>query len=606
MSEQKPKRLAIVVDDEAIARKMLMFALQHEGFQCDQASDGHEAMQKITSGDYQLVVTDLAMPHKNGHALAVELLKLEKRPTIAIHTSVVEPRIVKDLMNRGVDDIVYKPTHYAAFAAKMVALVERRNRSGTTDMMVATDEASSGTLAGLAGAADEGERNRMSRRQAKTVKPLTARSVNTLGGESLPFSDGVIEACRLACNPNSEVHDISAAIRREPGLSAELTRLGNSSFYNRSGSNLRLEEVVVRIGRRHVGELALALNASSSIREMAVTSMNVPLAWQRSLAARAAAKILISLRKNSSSNAGILLSAAMHSLGRLVLAKAFPDDMATMIQHANDSGEALTVLEQRALSATQSEMLARLLNKCQIPKDIIGPLQYIDKSYRQLEDLDPADREDAELVKVAVLIGWLAVGHWEPWDLVEIPPVSVLRQHGCRPVSELVKRTREALLEMMAEFGDSGGLCESSSDQTPCLYHCVGERDWDILQWMLPAVGFTPAETDSQENAAMVINAMDVTRRQFAKHPAAREPRRGVMLVRSGQAVRPSAHRAVHTFPCSVASLAKAISANRFVQNEPSLEPVGHTRGAAADVTASDFTASDVTAAGDAAPVPNA
>ncbi|WP_345325150.1 HDOD domain-containing protein [Novipirellula rosea] len=559
MSEQKAKRLAIVVDDEAIARKMMMFALQHEGFQCDQASDGHEAMQLIASGDYDLVVTDLAMPHKNGHALTVELLKLENRPTIAIHTSVIEPRIVKDLMNRGVDDIVYKPTNYAAFAAKMVAMVQRRISRRDAKEMLTQEKASTRADSKQWGASDLDGLKIKSSSPSAPVKPMTARSVNALGVESLPFSADVIEACRLACNPNSEIGDIAAAIGREPNLSAELTRLGNSSFYNRSGSNLRLEEIVVRIGRRHVGELALALNASSSIRDMAVTSMNVPLAWQRSLAARAAAKILISLKKNSSANAGILLSAAMHSLGRMVLAKAFPDDMAALIDHANVSGEALATLEHRTLAVTQSESLARLLNQCQIPKDIIGPLQFIDMSYRQLESLDPADREGAELVKVAVLMGWLAVGKWESWDLIEIPPVSVLQQYCGGSVAGIVTRTRDALSEMMAEFGDPDGLFDASDARNPCCYHCVGESDFDIVQLLLPAMGFMPSASAAPESAMMVVNALDVTRRQLSKHVSTLETRRGLVLARSGQAVRVQPNRTVHTLPCSFASLAEAI-----------------------------------------------
>ena len=117
---------ALVVDDDAIARKMLAFALEREGFSCDAAVDGLQAQAKIAQRSYDLVVTDLRMPNKHGHSLAKDLLQRESRPVIMIHTSVDDPRLTKDLMARGVDDIMYKPVQPAAFAAKARSLVARR------------------------------------------------------------------------------------------------------------------------------------------------------------------------------------------------------------------------------------------------------------------------------------------------------------------------------------------------------------------------------------------------------------------------------------------------------------------------------------------------
>jgi len=123
---------ALVVDDDAIARKMLAFALEQEGFCCDGAEDGVQADKKIAHKSYDLVVTDLKMPNKHGHTLAVDLLGMEPRPVIVIHTSMDDPRLTKDLMSRGVDDIMYKPVQPAAFAAKARGLVARRRNDRPT------------------------------------------------------------------------------------------------------------------------------------------------------------------------------------------------------------------------------------------------------------------------------------------------------------------------------------------------------------------------------------------------------------------------------------------------------------------------------------------
>jgi DNA-binding response OmpR family regulator len=78
---------------------------------------------------YDVIVTDLRMPEMNGHTLVVELLKREHRPAVVVLTGVTEPRLAKDLIARGVDDIVFKPVDQGVLAAKVQALVARRTAS---------------------------------------------------------------------------------------------------------------------------------------------------------------------------------------------------------------------------------------------------------------------------------------------------------------------------------------------------------------------------------------------------------------------------------------------------------------------------------------------
>ena len=120
---------ALVVDDEPVAQSMIAFALGKEGFFCDHAADGAQASELLESRTYDLVVTDLLMPNKHGHSLAVALLASPHRPVIMIHSSVDDPRVTSDLLARGVDDFVYKPANYATVAARAKVLVDRRSQS---------------------------------------------------------------------------------------------------------------------------------------------------------------------------------------------------------------------------------------------------------------------------------------------------------------------------------------------------------------------------------------------------------------------------------------------------------------------------------------------
>ena len=116
---------ALIVDDEAAIRQLTLRALATEGFQCHTAADGREAQQLLQDTTYDLVVTDLRMPHLNGHALIADLLLKRDRPVIIALTGVLEPSLVKDLIARGVDQIEFKPIDCTMFGAKARALVSR-------------------------------------------------------------------------------------------------------------------------------------------------------------------------------------------------------------------------------------------------------------------------------------------------------------------------------------------------------------------------------------------------------------------------------------------------------------------------------------------------
>src|SRR5688572_5602269 len=123
---QAPYR-ALIVDGNLPIQRLTALALQQNGFECECTGDGLLASQLVRQSTFDVVVTELRIPNKHGHALTLELLEQRPRPVIVIHTGFKEPRLVKDLLLRGVDDVVFKPLDFALLAAKVYALVQRRN-----------------------------------------------------------------------------------------------------------------------------------------------------------------------------------------------------------------------------------------------------------------------------------------------------------------------------------------------------------------------------------------------------------------------------------------------------------------------------------------------
>lgn len=117
---------ALVVDDDVYVRQVIVRALVRDNFKCDVASDGVAAIEKLRQNSYDVAICDLNMPEMNGHALVLEIMEMESRPAIMVLTGVIEPRIARDLLVRGVEDVVAKPAHNEFLVAKARALAERR------------------------------------------------------------------------------------------------------------------------------------------------------------------------------------------------------------------------------------------------------------------------------------------------------------------------------------------------------------------------------------------------------------------------------------------------------------------------------------------------
>ncbi|PWB68638.1 response regulator [candidate division GN15 bacterium] len=70
----------LVVDDSPTIVKFVSFSLRNSGFEVVAASDGMDAIEKMShlSGDVDLVITDLNMPNLDGYGLIGTLRQNER------------------------------------------------------------------------------------------------------------------------------------------------------------------------------------------------------------------------------------------------------------------------------------------------------------------------------------------------------------------------------------------------------------------------------------------------------------------------------------------------------------------------------------------------
>lgn len=75
----------LIVDDEKNIRNLIMETLENDEYMFFEAIDGADACKLVSNDRFDLVITDIVMPNKNGIDLIMDMIKLKlDTPVIAI------------------------------------------------------------------------------------------------------------------------------------------------------------------------------------------------------------------------------------------------------------------------------------------------------------------------------------------------------------------------------------------------------------------------------------------------------------------------------------------------------------------------------------------
>lgn len=506
---------ALVVDDDGIARSVVMHALTEEGFRCDPALDGVEALNRCRETEYDLVVTDLRMPNKHGHSLAVDILSnmSSHQPLIVVHTSLDDARLTKDLILRGVSDVVYKPTNYSAFAAKMRALVIR-HRQGSRPSQNAATSANTSSLP-----------------PRIPIDEFDSRLLQI--SHILPISDVSISVMEKIQSEEYDNKLLASLLERDAVLAAELLRIANSSLYNRRGGRvINLQEAVSRIGAARVGEISLVVSALGAMTGTVLPWFDRDLAWQRSIAAAMAANRVAELMGTNTRNHGVVFSALMYPLSRVILGTAYPEIYQSLLKLSQHSGDALLSLEARVFPRTPAAAAAQILSRWDLPVEVCLPLIHADTPLACLQQLPGPIRHSVTTLKLSILLGEFAVGRWMPWDNIELADETILAQHGVDDPASVIEDIRRDLtahgsFDPVLRRAFNSKRSSESSEAIPLPYLGVAEGTFDFVHPLLQSMGFklmssTPDRSESP--TALVVNCRgcdySATASTLEQHPA--------------------------------------------------------------------------------------
>jgi DNA-binding response OmpR family regulator len=133
----QPKPSILLVDDETAITYNLSPFLTRSGFAVTVASNGEEALQKVATGQPDLLVLDVLMPRLDGREVLRQLRQSGNWIPIILLTQVGEASERAMALEEGADDYLNKPFDPHELVARIRAVL-RRARPGQPPLAAAT------------------------------------------------------------------------------------------------------------------------------------------------------------------------------------------------------------------------------------------------------------------------------------------------------------------------------------------------------------------------------------------------------------------------------------------------------------------------------------
>ena len=114
----------LVCDDEQLIRDLIKEYVENEGYICDEASDGEEAIDLVDENDYDLIIMDIMMPGMDGMTAVKEIKQIKDIPVLMLSARKEEYDKLQGF-DLGIDDYVTKPFSPKELIARIKVILKR-------------------------------------------------------------------------------------------------------------------------------------------------------------------------------------------------------------------------------------------------------------------------------------------------------------------------------------------------------------------------------------------------------------------------------------------------------------------------------------------------
>ena len=126
----------LIIDDEPELRQQIAASLRQEGYTVETAGDGDEALERIFSEPYDLLILDIMLPVRDGFAILGQLREEGIATPVLMLTARGEVENRVKGLDLGADDYLHKPFSMAELLARIRALLRRSHEQANPALTI--------------------------------------------------------------------------------------------------------------------------------------------------------------------------------------------------------------------------------------------------------------------------------------------------------------------------------------------------------------------------------------------------------------------------------------------------------------------------------------
>ncbi len=427
-------------DKQQTVHNMLLRAAKGMGLEYDKVEAAPMVRQTLANGSVMVVAIDYDQKTQN---TAFDLCRIANRyhaaPVLMGHFFKMD---VFMAMRAGVADIIKKPFGEKPLQQRMKRLLQK---TGKTALMKAKS-----TVEKI----DWGESATPDKKAQLLVKKAK---------ELLALPHAVSEVIRLSNDPKSEMKDLAPPISTDPALAAIVLKRSNSVALGGRKHIDNLLDAVIRIGRKEVKNLAVAMSVFKMFDKNTKTfAFNRQMYWVHSLGTAIAAAELARADKTVEPE-DAFLAGLLHDLGKIIYDDYMNSEYEGVVRRAASENLRINKLEQDTFLMDHALLGSLVSENWKLPEKIIRAVrqhhkvQSIFDAFKEDDDKD--EIEARALVRIVCMansvVKAMRLGHGGDFFVDDIPDAG---WEAVFPKAPVISTVCTKIREQLREFAELLGI----------------------------------------------------------------------------------------------------------------------------------------------------
>jgi len=208
----------------------------------------------------------------------------------------------------------------------------------------------------------------------------------------------VVQVNDILRQPEPSFEELETVISHDPGMTASILKVANSSYYSFPGKIDTLTRAITIIGLKELKAIIIGTSVTRQFKDIDSELVNMDFFWYHSVFRAILARDLAVICKCGNTER-FFIAGLLSSIGKLIFFTQYPAESAEIIRGGMYSEAELARAERDAFGFDYAELSAQLLKEWKLPAETWEMIEY---QLRPLES--PNQKMEASILHVALSI----------------------------------------------------------------------------------------------------------------------------------------------------------------------------------------------------------